>query len=146
MLDNLNPIVHTTKKSYNRPTGRLDSEDIFNVIRDIRDPEHPYSLEQLRVVSQGQILTNSESKLIIIRFTPTVPHCSLSSVIGLMIRVKLLRYLPSYFKINIMIQEGTHYQEIEINKQLNDKERVAAAMENTHLMNVVENNIGDWDI
>ena len=145
MLDNPNPIIHSVELKYIRPSGLLDSEDIYNVIRGIRDPEHPYTLEQLQVVSQAQIHMNMDCRLLSVRFTPTVPHCSLSSLIGLMIRVKLLRYLPQGIKIHIQIQEGTHYQEIEINKQLNDKERVAAAMENSHLMDVVENNIGDWE-
>ena len=144
MLDNPSPIVHDVEILYIRPTGQLDSEDIFNVIRGIRDPEHPYTLEQLQVVSKSQILIDLYTRQLMIRFTPTVPHCSLSSLIGLMIRVKLQRYLPPSIKIHIKIQEGTHYQEIELNKQLNDKERVAAAMENSHLMDVVEHNIGDW--
>ncbi|OMJ69930.1 hypothetical protein SteCoe_32225 [Stentor coeruleus] len=145
MLDNPNPIVtEIVEMTYKRPTGMLDSNDIFNVIRNIRDPEHPYTLEQLKVVSCSQILIDTDTKALIIRFTPTVPHCSLTSLIGLMIRVKLMRYLPSCIKIHILIQEGTHYQEKEINKQLNDKERVAAAMENIHLMEVVEYNIGEW--
>ena len=144
MLDNPNPILHEIEVKYNRPSGKLDSEDIFNVIRNIRDPEHPYSLEQLKVVSIPQIIMNLDTKLLSIRFTPTVPHCSLSPLIGLMIRVKLLRYLPSCIKIFIKIQEGAHYQEEDINKQLNDKERVAAAMENPYLMDVVEQNISNW--
>ena len=37
----------------------------------------------------------------------------------------------------IKIRPGTHQSEIAINKQLNDKERVAAALENNHLLNVV---------
>jgi hypothetical protein len=115
------------------------------VIRNIRDPEHPYTLEQLQIVSIPQIQTNLLKKQITIRFTPTVPHCSLSPLIGLMIRVKLLRYLPKSLKLEIFLQEGSHYQEIEINKQLNDKERVAAALENHHLMGLVEENISDFN-
>lgn len=145
MLDNPHPVIHQIEVKYARPTGQLDPDDIYSVIRGIRDPEHPYTLEQLKVVSQSQIIMNLETRLLIIRFTPTVPHCSLSSLIGLMIRVKLLRYLPPGIKIHVQIQEGAHYQELEINKQLNDKERVAAAMENIHLMDIVEHNIGDWE-
>ncbi len=146
MLDNPNPIIHSTESlKFSRPTGRLDADDIFQVIRGIRDPEHPYTLEQLQVVSLPQIQMNLESKSLHIRFTPTVPHCSLSPLIGLMIQVKLMRYLPPGIKIKIQLQEGSHYQEPEINKQLQDKERVAAALENSHLMRVIESNISDWD-
>jgi len=36
-----------------------------------------------------------------------------------------------------MIREGTHASEVAINKQLADKERVTAALENNHLLEVV---------
>ena len=35
------------------------------------------------------------------------------------------------------VREGTHQSERAVNKQLNDKERVAAALENGHLLEVV---------
>ena len=35
------------------------------------------------------------------------------------------------------ITPGTHSSEDAVNKQLNDKERVAAALENGHLLDVV---------
>ncbi|XP_043777007.1 death-associated protein kinase 2-like [Cervus elaphus] len=41
-------------------------------------------------------------------------------------------------KLEIYISEGTHSTEEEINKQINDKERVAAAMENPSLREIVE--------
>jgi cytosolic iron-sulfur assembly component 2 len=39
--------------------------------------------------------------------------------------------------VDIKIKEGTHSQEEQTNKQLNDKERVAAALENSTLMGVI---------
>ena len=39
--------------------------------------------------------------------------------------------------------EGTHSIEEDVNKQINDKERVAAAMENPNLRDVVEQCIKD---
>jgi hypothetical protein len=38
----------------------------------------------------------------------------------------------------LQITEGGHASEDQVNKQLNDKERVAAALENTHLLNMVD--------
>jgi hypothetical protein len=61
----------------------------------------------------------------------------MATLIGLCIRVKLLRSLPSRFKAVVRITPGTHAQEASVNKQLNDKERVAAALENGHLLDVV---------
>lgn len=34
-----------------------------------------------------------------IEFTPTIPHCSMATLIGLSIKVKLLRSLPDRFKV-----------------------------------------------
>nr|XP_060475637.1 cytosolic iron-sulfur assembly component 2A [Panthera onca] len=57
---------------------------------------------------------------------------------GLCLRVKLQRCLPFKHKLEIYISEGTHSTEEDINKQINDKERVAAAMENPNLREIVE--------
>lgn len=57
---------------------------------------------------------------------------------GLSLRVRLLRALPSRYRVDLRIKEGTHQSEHAVNKQLNDKERVQAALENRHLLQVVE--------
>ncbi|KAL5539085.1 hypothetical protein UlMin_046335, partial [Ulmus minor] len=72
-----------------------------------------------------------------VTFTPTVKHCSMATVIGLCLRVKLMRSLPSRFKVDIRLAPGSHLTDAAINKQLNDKERIAAALENRPLVNVV---------
>lgn len=36
-----------------------------------------------------------------VTFTPTVEHCSMATLIGLCIRVKLLRVLPTRFKARL---------------------------------------------
>ena len=74
---------------------------------------------------------------VLIKITPTITHCSLATLIGLGIRVRLERSLPPRFRITIMVKEGTHNSENQVNKQLNDKERVAAACENEQLLSVV---------
>jgi hypothetical protein len=69
----------------------------------------------------------------------------MATLIGLCIRVKLLRSLPSRFKVSVQIYPGAHQSETDINKQLNDKERVAAALENGHLLDVVTKCIANTD-
>ncbi|RUS69279.1 hypothetical protein EGW08_022957 [Elysia chlorotica] len=115
-------------------------ETIYDLISDIRDPEKAASLEDLNVVSEegvtvrrlltGQVLASIE-------FVPTVPHCTLASIIGLSIRSKLDQSLPQKPKIDIFIKKGTHDTADEINKQINDKERISAAMENPNLQKLV---------
>jgi len=116
---------------------QIDSREIFELIRDINDPEHPLTLEQLNVVEEEKIQVDDGKNSIVIHFTPTIPHCTMATLIGLAIRVKLLRSLPTRFKVDIFITPETHNSEEAINKQLNDKERVAAALENSQLLDVV---------
>ncbi|GKZ00029.1 hypothetical protein MPSEU_000956300 [Mayamaea pseudoterrestris] len=138
----------------------LESDEVFDIIRNIQDPEHPLTLEQLGVVSREQIVvqdlldvpmnernsSSSSSKSVSslhVRFTPTVPHCSMATLIGLAIQVKLHRSLPRRFKVKISIEPGTHQSETAVNKQLQDKERVCAALENPHLLKIVNKCILD---
>uniref|UniRef100_A0A8C0ZAJ7 Cytosolic iron-sulfur assembly component 2A n=31 Tax=Neoaves TaxID=3078114 RepID=A0A8C0ZAJ7_CYACU len=119
-----------------------------DIIRTIRDPEKPNTLEELEVVTESCVEVQEigeDEYLVIIRFTPTVPHCSLATLIGLCLRIKLQRCLPFRHKLEIYISEGTHSTEEDINKQINDKERVAAAMENPNLREIVEQCVTEPD-
>lgn len=109
------------------------------MIRCIRDPEYLYNLSQLRVVSPREIHVSDEAKIITVRFTPTMPNCSLSSIIGLSIRIKLMCdfMVDSDWKLVTLVTPGSHLTETELNKQLNDKERIAAAMDNPSVMDLV---------
>jgi hypothetical protein len=69
----------------------------------------------------------------------------MATLIGLSIRVKLLRALPPRFKVTVRISPGTHDQEASVNKQLNDKERVAAALENGSLLDLVNRCVANTD-
>lgn len=114
-------------------------ELVYDLIRGIIDPEKPETLEELNVVSEEDIFVSRLDKdyLIKVVFVPTVPHCSLASLIGLSIRTKLETSIPDKFKLDIFIKEGTHETADDINKQINDKERIAAAMENPNLQQIV---------
>ncbi|KAK9499266.1 hypothetical protein O3M35_002335 [Rhynocoris fuscipes] len=115
----------------------FDEREVFDLIRHINDPEHPLTLEELNVVDLSNVKVNNEKNEVIVNFTPTIPHCSMATLIGLTIKVQLQRSLPSRFKIKVLITPGTHSTEEAINKQLADKERVAAAIENTALVQTI---------
>ncbi|XP_058830822.1 MIP18 family protein galla-2 [Topomyia yanbarensis] len=144
-LENINPSIY--RKCEDRKITRDDEDDnvadpfdereIFDLIRNINDPEHPLTLEELHVLEQSLITVDNERSIVKVLFTPTIPHCSMATLIGLSIRVKLLRALPPRFKVSVEINPGTHASENAVNKQLADKERVAAALENTHLIEVI---------
>ncbi|KAL6843790.1 hypothetical protein ACP4OV_026361 [Aristida adscensionis] len=141
-LINANPVIHEKKERRVRQapetTNENAAEPIDQLEVDIKDPEHPYSLEQLNVVTEDSIEINDDLSHVRVTFTPTVEHCSMATVIGLCLRVKLIRSLPPRYKVDIRVAPGSHATEAAVNKQLNDKERVAAALENPNLLDMVE--------
>ncbi|KAI9850848.1 MAG: hypothetical protein M1838_004917 [Thelocarpon superellum] len=122
----------------------IDAQEIFDLISTISDPEHPLSLGSLAVVSLPDIsvqhpspTSSSPLSTVTVLITPTITHCSLATVIGLGVRVRLEQSLPPRFRVDVRIKEGTHSTAEQVTKQLNDKERVAAALENGTLMGVL---------
>ena len=116
---------------------KIDAYEIFDMLRYINDPEHPLTLEKLMVIKPELITIDEVTNLVRVEFTPTIPNCSMATLIGLMISVKLQRCLPSRFKVDVFIEKNKHDSEVDINKQLNDKERVLAALENPGLITMV---------
>ncbi|XP_064426391.1 death-associated protein kinase 3 isoform X1 [Mirounga angustirostris] len=93
--------------------------EVYDLIRTIRDPEKPNTLEELEVVTESSVEVqeiNEEDYLVIIRFTPTVPHCSLATLIGLCLRVKLQRCLPFKHK-GCVLQASMRSPNMETFKQ-----------------------------
>lgn len=149
--DNPAPIVYASSapasSRFKRPPPSLpdddparepiDADEVFEHIRGLADPEHPYTLEQLGVVSAAACTVDDEQGTAAVAFTPTVPHCSMATLIGLALSVRLRAALPRRFKLRVGIAPGAHSDEAAINKQLADKERVAAALENPNLRQMV---------
>lgn len=115
----------------------VDKYEIYDLIKDINDPEHPLTLEQINVVQLDNIIVNQKTKHITVYFTPTIPNCTMSAVIGLSIKVKLLNSVSRKYKIDVLIEKGKHITEDAINKQLSDKERVYAALETQGLRRII---------
>lgn len=120
------------------------TEEAYDIIRTIQDPEFPQTLEELDVVDPEDVtVTVSPSKqlvLVTVVWTPTTPSCGFAMNIALSIRVKLLREFSQkkWMKLEIRVKPGRHDKASEIDKQVADKERVAAAMENDAVMGVIE--------
>ncbi|KAK2718714.1 MIP18 family protein galla-1-like [Artemia franciscana] len=117
-------------------------EIIYDSLRNIQDPEKPMTLEDLNVITEEAIeveyCQEMECYQITVTFLPTVPHCSLASLIGLCIRTQIRKSIDEKYKLKIIVKKGSHASEKEVNKQINDKERVSAAMENPNLKEMVE--------
>ncbi|RLV91203.1 MIP18 family protein [Spathaspora sp. JA1] len=122
----------------------VDPQEIFDLISTISDPEHPLTLGQLAVVNLQDISITQSNNLteILIKITPTITHCSLATLIGLGIKIRLIRSLSDKYRIRLLIKEGSHQSELQVNKQLNDKERIAAACENEQLVEVISRMLG----
>ncbi|KAI4086897.1 MAG: hypothetical protein LQ339_008983 [Xanthoria mediterranea] len=129
----------------------IDEQEIYDLIAPIQDPEHPLTLGSLSVVNLPDITLSSTLPptslsnpsllpaitTVTVLVTPTITHCSLATVIGLGVRVRLEQALPPRFRVDVRIKEGTHSTAEQVNRQLGDKERVAAALENGTLMGVL---------
>lgn len=146
MLQNANPTIFkpaaerqiTADELNDDVRDEIDAREVFDHIRYIKDPEHPQTLEELKVVDEAHVEVNDSDCRVMVEFTPTIPHCSMATLIGLCLQVKLMWSLPSRFKVDVKITPGTHVSETAINKQLADKERVAAALENAALLDVLK--------
>jgi metal-sulfur cluster biosynthetic enzyme len=124
----------------------IDEQEIYDLISTMSDPEHPITLGSLAVVSLPDISIkptmrnrpSSNLRTVTVLVTPTIQHCSLATVIGLGVRVRLEESLPARFRVDVRIKEGTHSTAEEVNKQLADKERVAAALWNPTLQSFLK--------
>ena len=69
--------------------NQLRPHFVSDLIRFITDPEHKrMTLEELMVVSAPQCSVSNETNRVLIEFTPTVPHCGMSTVIGMLSQVQ----------------------------------------------------------
>jgi len=125
----------------------MDEQDVYDLIATISDPEHPHTLGQLSVVrlpdihlspSPAELPTPDSLLTVLVELTPTINHCSLATVIGLAVRCRLEQTLPPNYRVDVRMKDGTHAQDDQVTKQLGDKERVAAALENDTLQRMVD--------
>ena len=69
----------------------------------------------------------------------------MAALIGLSIVIKLQRSLANNVKTRVRITPGSHSTETAINRQLADKERVSAALENNSIMSMVNKCLTPYD-
>jgi len=138
---NQNLQLSYTRSSTSNGREEINKDEVFSIIRNLRDPEYPdTTLEQLSVVSKEQITIDTSKRMLSIgiRFTPTVPHCSQATIIGLSIRKMMEASLGVVtHRLYIEVEPGTHHDDKLITKQINDKERIGAAMESPNVRRIV---------
>ncbi|OXB84030.1 UNVERIFIED_CONTAM: hypothetical protein H355_015541 [Colinus virginianus] len=125
-LENANPLIY--RRSGERPvTAReeddelhdsIDDREIFDILpggrgggEAGRQASAVFTSPRVcpRVFAFRQV--NDAESTVAVEFTPTIPHCSMATLIGLSIKVKLLRSLPERFKMDVHITPGTHASE-----------------------------------
>ncbi|KAL7266693.1 hypothetical protein RUND412_010752 [Rhizina undulata] len=136
------PLSDSSDSDDDEEVEEIDAQEIYDLISPISDPEHPLTLGELAVVNLPHIsilppTSSTGIHTVLVEITPTITHCSLATVIGLGVRVRLERALPPRYRVDVRIREGTHTTAGQVNRQLADKERVASALENETLMGVV---------
>lgn len=91
----------------------IDEQEVYDLISTVSDPEHPLSLGSLGVVTLDDIAItapaspHSRISTVTVLLTPTTSACSLTTVIGLGVKVRLLQALPPRFRVDVRIKEGT---------------------------------------
>lgn len=112
---------------------------------DIIDPEFPFPLTELNILKLESIevitRTSSSSLIYLIPFFPTYGQCKLAPLIGIVTITSMFRFLSLIklarlnndkwliiFKVNL--SDDDHKIGENITKQINDKERLSAALEN----------------
>lgn len=58
-------------------------------------------------------ISDNQAYIVDIEFNPTVPHCSLATLIGLCMRIKVERNHLEKLKLDIHIKKGAHDTEEE---------------------------------
>lgn len=106
---NETPVLYKKTKHKLEPTSSeldpkiedlIDEQEVFELICNIYDPEHTETtLEELNVVKKSLITVNNNEKRIRVLYTPTIPHCSMATVIGLCIKVMLMRSISKLYKV-----------------------------------------------
>lgn len=128
--------------------------DIFGEVKadkicHIKDPELPYTLQQLDVIAEDDVVVTltGSSQSADIFWKPTTKTCSFAVNIGLCIIYKLKTDFDT-LKVRVFVKEGSHVSKAEsknyaVDRQVNDKERVAAALENPDILAMITEALAD---
>ncbi|OXB61790.1 hypothetical protein ASZ78_004063 [Callipepla squamata] len=109
-LENANPLIY--RRSGERPvTAREEDDELHDSIDDREIFDILPGGRGGRGEGGRQAAVNDAESTVAVEFTPTIPHCSMATLIGLSIKVKLLRSLPERFKMDVHITPGTHASE-----------------------------------
>jgi metal-sulfur cluster biosynthetic enzyme len=129
------------------------SIQIFYYLKNILDPEFPNKIYSLGIISFEiifvKIFLYIKCAFFGILLIPTIKYCGMSPLIALCVenklnKKKLAKKLNKIFpsdwnwKFTVEIPFYAHLKAINISKQLNDKERKSAALENLGIRRIIK--------
>lgn len=92
------------------------------------DPEHPVSITDPRIGIVKPEYIRVDEELVQVRFRPTVPHCPMGGLIGILIRHQLEISFPKS-TIQVKLIPGSHSLERDVNAMISDNEKYARIVE-----------------
>jgi metal-sulfur cluster biosynthetic enzyme len=107
--------------------------EVFEALKPVQDPEHPISITDSRmaIVKEEYIIVTEEEIQVQFKpteFKPTVPHCPMGGLIGILIRHRLEEVYPRS-SIRVMLLPGSHSREHEVNSMITDDARYSGIVE-----------------
>jgi metal-sulfur cluster biosynthetic enzyme len=102
--------------------------EVFEALKPVQDPEHPISITDPRmaIVKEEYIAVTEEG--IQVQFKPTVPHCPMGGLIGILIRHRLEEVYQGRL-IRVILLPGSHSRENEVNSMITDDVRYSGIVE-----------------
>jgi metal-sulfur cluster biosynthetic enzyme len=102
--------------------------EVFEALKPVQDPEHPISITDPRMaIVKEEYITITEGG-IQVQFKPTVPHCPMGGLIGILIRHRLEETYPDSL-VRVALLPGSHSREQEVNSMISDDAKYSGIVE-----------------
>ena len=102
--------------------------EVFETLKPVQDPEHPISITDPRMAIVKEEYISITEEGIQVKFKPTVPHCPMGGLIGILIRHRLEEIYPDS-AISVRVLPGSHSREQDVNLMISDDARYSGIVE-----------------
>ncbi|MFW9887007.1 MAG: iron-sulfur cluster assembly protein [Candidatus Thorarchaeota archaeon] len=102
--------------------------EVFETLKSVQDPEHPISITDPRMAIVKEEYISITEEGIQVKFKPTVPHCPMGGLIGILIRHRLEEIYPDS-AISVSVIPGSHSREQDVNLMISDDARYSGIVE-----------------
>jgi len=103
-------------------TELATSSEVFEALKPVMDPEHPVSITDPSMAIVREEYIRVTGNLIRVLFKPTVVHCPMGALIGILIRHRLEQVFPDA-DVTVSLVSGSHTMEADVNAMIGDDER-----------------------